>query len=289
MKKSEAMKILGLSEGYTEEQIKQAHRQKVRENHPDRFSDPHEKSAAEERTKLINEARDVLVHRKWEPEFGGSRASGYRPYSQPYTSYRPGTSSSGGYGYGRPGHSANGDDDDPFGNWPFETFVWTSWNDGDGGHTTYGWPGGQRGTGQGASPFDPFSSIFTQVPEKTAEQEAAEAKRELKVVAGVIVAKMAMLALCTLTGTLPVGVLIYMAISIFSAVYYQARGCSSFLIIPIVLIGGPIITYVGRIAIAVWPLAVALCVAAVLYDIGLLRRVYSQYRTTQEKAKVAKN
>ena len=305
MKKSEAMNILGLSAGYTEEQIKQAHRQKIRENHPDRFSDPQKKAEAEEQTKLINEARDVLVNRKWEPEYGGGRASGYNPYSRPYTTYRPGgypggAGSAGGSGYGRPGTGSwqggtgsygwpggSQGDDDPFGNWPFETFVWTSW--GDGGSSSGGWPGGMggnRGAGD-ANPFDPFSSIFTQVPEQTAEQEALEAKRELRVVAGLFLAKMVMLAACTLTGTLPIGVLIYVALSVVFGLFYHARGCSNFLIIPIVLVVGPAFTFLGRILIAVWPIAVALCIIAFIYDIDMLRRAISRYRTTQEKAKVS--
>ena len=305
MKKSEALKILGLSEGYTSEQIKQAHRQKIRENHPDRFSDPAQKTAAEEKTKLINEARDVLVDRKWEPEYGGSRASGYNPYANPYTSYRPGGSRSGGYGYGRPGYGTGGygygrpgyggtgtsDDDDPFGNWPFETFVWTSWNDGE-GSTRYGWPGDQRGAGQGANPFDPFSSVFTQAPEKTPAQEAEEAKRQLKAVAGILIAKMVMLAICTLTMTLPFGVLIYMAVTVIMGLYFhlcKSRGCGNYLIVPIVLISTPAVMAVGRVAVAFWPIAVFLSIAAMLYDIGLLRRVLSQYRTATEKAKVAKD
>ena len=315
MKKSEAMNILGLSAGYTEEQIKQAHRQKIRENHPDRFSDPQKKASAEEQTKLINEARDVLVNRAWEPEYGGGRASGYSPYSRPYTTYRPGGGyaggGSGGAGYGRPGgsswqggtggygwpggtggyrrpgHAGDANDDDPFGNWPFETFVWTSWGDAD-GTGAGGWPGagGSRGAG-GANPFDPFSSIFTQAPEKTAEQEAAEAKREMRVVAGLFLVKMVMLAACTLTGTLPIGVLVYIALSVIFGLFYHARGCSNFLIIPIVLVVGPAFTYLGRILIAVWPFAVALCIIAFIYDVDMLRRSISRYRTTQEKAKVS--
>ncbi|MBO4365481.1 MAG: hypothetical protein J5804_04220, partial [Eggerthellaceae bacterium] len=211
---------------------------------------------------------------------------------------RPGYGT-GGYGYGRPGYgrpdgygTSGTDDDDPFGNWPFETFVWTSWNDGAGGGTRYGWPGGQGGSGQGASPFDTFSSIFTEAPEKTAEQEASEAKRDLKVVAGILAAKMVMLALCTLTGTLPVAVLLYMAITVVMGLYYRAtrgRGCGNYLIIPIVALAVPAVMAVGRMALAIWPLAVFLCIAAVLYDIGMLRRCISQYRTATEKAKVAKD
>lgn len=38
MKKSEALKILGLTDGASDDAIKSAHRKKVRENHPDQFA-----------------------------------------------------------------------------------------------------------------------------------------------------------------------------------------------------------------------------------------------------------
>ena len=60
MKKSEALKILGLSEGASDEDVKKAHRKLVIENHPDKFGqDPQRRAEAEEKTKLINEARDA--------------------------------------------------------------------------------------------------------------------------------------------------------------------------------------------------------------------------------------
>ena len=292
MKKSEALNILGLSAGYTEEQIKQAHRQKIRENHPDRFSDPDKKAAAEEQTKLINEARDVLVNRKWEPEYGGGRTAGYNPYARPYTTYRPTGSGAGGSGYRRPGGTGGAGgygwpggsgDDDPFGNWPFETFVWTSWGDGEG---SGGWQPGGRGTGE--NPFDPFSSIFTQAPEKTADQEAREAKRELQLVSGLFLVKMVMLAACTLTGTLLYGAIAYVVLSVMFGLYYHARSCSSFLAIPVVLVGGFAFASVGRFLLAIPPLLVGLSIASFIYDVDMLRRAISKKRTTQEKAKVAK-
>lgn len=290
MKKSEALKILGLADGYTDEQIKQAHRQKVRENHPDRFSDPQRKAAAEERTKLINEARDVLVRRVWEPEYG-PRVSGYNPYSRPAGSNRPsgaGSSYAGSGSHGASGRSDGRFDDDPFASWPFETFVWTSWGDGTSSGSG-GWPGAEGG-GFGQNPFDAFSSIFTQVPEKTPAEEAAEATRELKWVGGVFAVKLLMLAVCSLTGTIAVGVLVYMAASIIEAVYFnlrQSQGCASFLIVPALVVLVPLAMTIGRVAVAIWPLAVALGAAAVVYDIGLLRRAISKYRTTREKARMA--
>ena len=119
-----------------------------------------------------------------------------------------------------------------------------------------------------------------------------EAKRELQVIVGLFIAKLVLLAVCTLMGpeVLALGVLGYVAITVLTALVMKARsmqGCRGFLFIPILLVGGPALTYVGRIAVAVWPLAVLLCILAVLYDIGLIRRCVSQYRTTSEKAKVA--
>lgn len=302
MKKSEALKILGLSEGYTPDDIKHAHRQKIRENHPDRFTDPKEKAAAEDRTKLINEARDVLEKRKWEPEYGGARASGYSPYGNPYTGYRTGTSNSygygqhgrpSGYGYGGTGSSSygyggsqqgshQGDAGDPFGDWPFETFVWTSWDD--------SWNGGRgRQEGRPTSNWDDwFSSVFTRPPEKTPEQELEEAKRDLKVVGWTFLAKMAMLAICTVTGTLPVGVLVYMAVTLLFAAVFESRGCANSFVGPIaVLVVLPFAASLGRALLVVWPIAVGLCIAAVVYDVSLLHRTWSKYRTAKEKASIS--
>lgn len=85
MKKSEALKILGLSEGASDEDVKKAHRKLVIENHPDKFGqDPQRRAEAEEKTKLINEARDVLINRSWEPEY----ATAGTPYGALF-SYSP--------------------------------------------------------------------------------------------------------------------------------------------------------------------------------------------------------
>lgn len=75
MKKSEALDILGLSDGATDDAVKQAHRKLVIAHHPDKFPlGSKEREDAEEFTKRINEARDVLLK-------GGGRAShsGARP------------------------------------------------------------------------------------------------------------------------------------------------------------------------------------------------------------------
>ncbi|WP_270297258.1 J domain-containing protein, partial [Eggerthella sinensis] len=84
MKKSEALKTLGLSDGATDDEVKQAHRKLVISHHPDKFAlDSPERAEAEEFTKRINEARDVLLNRSWTPEFDPRRDP--RPYAgNPY-------------------------------------------------------------------------------------------------------------------------------------------------------------------------------------------------------------
>ena len=150
MKKSEALNILGLKDGASDDEVKQAHRSKVRANHPDRFTDPAKKAEAEEQTKLINEARDVLLSRKWDPEFG-PRTGGYgNPYGNPYTTYRP----QGGQTWsGWPGSTGGGTGTGGRG-------TWTAWPGGFG----YSWTSGTDADGQGntqrsggpefVSPFD---------------------------------------------------------------------------------------------------------------------------------------
>ena len=85
MKKSEALNTLGLAQGASEEDIKKAHRKLIIENHPDKFGqDEQARAKAEEKTKLINEARDVLLNHSWDPEYSTSGT----PYGAPF-SYNP--------------------------------------------------------------------------------------------------------------------------------------------------------------------------------------------------------
>ena len=145
MKKSEALNTLGLAQGASEEDIKKAHRKLIIENHPDKFGqDEQARAKAEEKTKLINEARDVLLNHSWDPEYSTSGT----PYGAPF-SYNPSA--------GRP-QNAQGN---PFEGWPFtESFVWTTWDE-NGNKTTYTSTGGNpfQGNPFGANPFswtDPF-------------------------------------------------------------------------------------------------------------------------------------
>ena len=82
MKKSVALKTLGLSEGASDEEIKKAHRKLIIENHPDKFGqDAEARAKAEEKTKLINEARDVLLNRSWDPEYASAGTAYGAPFS----------------------------------------------------------------------------------------------------------------------------------------------------------------------------------------------------------------
>jgi curved DNA-binding protein CbpA len=52
--------VLGVKKGCSEAEIKNAYKKQARKSHPDRFSDPTEKSRAEKKMKNLNRACDVL-------------------------------------------------------------------------------------------------------------------------------------------------------------------------------------------------------------------------------------
>ena len=327
MKKSEALKILGLSSPYTEEDIKQAHRKKIRENHPDRFTDPAKKAAAEEQTKLINEARDVLVNRRWDPEYGPRTGTGYGPYSRPYgnpyanpfagygnpyAQYRPGT----GGGQGPFG------DGDPFGGFPFD-FVWTSWDGGGSRQSGQGSPfgaspfdfvwgtgsGGGGGTGTGGrsaagsgNPFDPFSSAFTRKEGDGPEDALKKKRRNLLLMLAFVVAKLALLGAYASSAP-AVGIAAYViATAAFALIkkavehFRKISGCAKMVGIGFLV---PVALMLGRVVIGVFgglatflmrmlPLAIVLAVAGVAYDAVVLRSFFKAYREARRKAGEAK-
>ena len=327
MKKSEALKILGLSSPYTEEDIKQAHRKKIRENHPDRFTDPAKKAAAEEQTKLINEARDVLVNRRWDPEYGPRTGTGYGPYSRPYgnpyanpfagygnpyAQYRPGTG-------GRQGPFGDGD---PFGGFPFD-FVWTSWDGGGSRQSGQGSPfgaspfdfvwgtgsGGGGGTGTGGrsaagsgNPFDPFSSAFTRKEGDGPEDALKKKRRNLLLMLAFVVAKLALLGAYASSAP-AVGIAAYViATAAFALIkkavehFRKISGCAKMVGIGFLV---PVALMLGRVVIGVFgglatflmrmlPLAIVLAVAAVAYDAVVLRSFFKAYREARRKAGEAK-
>lgn len=182
MKKSEALHILGLSEGATEDDIKKAHRKKIIENHPDRFQDSDRKAKAEEQTKLINEARDVLEKGNWDPEF--SSTSYNRPYSNPYGNPYRGT------GYYRPqGSSSNGGSgENPFG---FDPSFWAQWEQDSRGNSA----GGQH-------TYDPFNNPFSaqQTTQNTAERAKAVADRDLRIGFGMLAVKLVVCGVLAVQG-----------------------------------------------------------------------------------------
>ena len=327
MKKSEALKILGLSSPYTEEDIKQAHRKKIRENHPDRFTDPAKKAAAEEQTKLINEARDVLVNRRWDPEYGPRTGTGYGPYSRPYgnpyanpfagygnpyAQYRPGTG----------GRQSPFGDGDPFGGFPFD-FVWTSWDGGGGRQSGQGSPfgaspfdfvwgtgsGGGGGTGTGGrsaagsgTPFDPFASAFTRKEDEGPEDALKKKRRNLLLMLAFVVAKLALLGAYASSAP-AVGIAAYViATAVFALIkkavehFRKISGCAKMVGIGFL---APVALMLGRVVIGVFgglatflmrmlPLAIVLAVAAVAYDAVVLRSFFKAYREARRKAGEAK-
>ena len=265
MKKSEALNILGLSDGASDDEVKKAHRKLVIENHPDKFGqDEAARAKAEEKTKLINEARDVLLSRKWDPEY----ATAGTPYGAPF-SYQP---------YGRPagGSTPGGAGQNPFAGWPFEgaSFVWTTW-DAQGNPHTYRTDSSASGAGQspfnGQNPFrqgapfgkgdpfggrNPFSGRPSDDPFNTAnpftgsipfdfsafgttltpEQLLAKEKKQLRSDLEMIGIKAIICALCCVFSLPALGFYLYAIISIGQGVYKRLSIFSIFLVMPLLLL-----------------------------------------------------
>ncbi len=268
MKKSEALKILGLSDGATDDQVKQAHRKLVIAHHPDKFAlDSKERADAEELTKQINEARDVLLNRSWTPEFDPRRDP--RPYANPYA--HPGYPGSYGDASGRP---AQGGVQDPFAGWPFDqgqtTYVWTSWDD-----------AGSTGT---ANPFDPFAPFRAAEPQKTPAELYAEATRDLKSEALVVVVKLIVLGAAALLGTLATGLFFYVMASVIYGLWKRFGSCLIGLIIPMSLVFAPFIFVIAPKEGAVtMGLGLAFAVA-LLFDVVNLRSRIQMFMATKKAA-----
>lgn len=277
MKKSTALKTLGLSEGATEEDIKKAHRKLIIENHPDKFGqDEKARAEAEEKTKLINEARDVLLNHSWDPEYSTAGTAYGAPFSydpfaaaqgqSPFGQHRQGSYSS------RPGSSRSGFGggyaNDPFAGWPFsESFVWTTW-DSSGKQHTYTAQGSTSGYSNtdsrrasngpayqdpfaGFDPFvNPFSSSFTNRSagpfgdlfnmffgsEKTLEDLLKEAKADLALDVKLIVVKLILLALSLVLSVPATGLYLYTIISIGQGVWKRLRYLSLIFLIPFAML-----------------------------------------------------
>lgn len=274
MKKSEALNILGLSDGATDDEVKRAHRKLVVAHHPDKFAlDSKERAEAEELTKRINEARDVLLNRSWTPEFDPRRDP--RPYANnPYA--HPG------YGApaGRPspgGPSAQ----DPYAGWPFgqgqaapgrTTYVWTSW---DGAQTA-------------GDPFDPFAPFRAAEPRKTPREMLAEATRALKNEAVVVAVKAVVLVAAALLGTTATGLFFYVVVSLVYGLWKRLGSCLIGLIVPIALVGAPFVFLIAPRQGAVTVVLAIAFLAAVLFDVTNLRDRVRAYRAARRAADSAR-
>ena len=287
MKKSEALNILGLKDGATDDEVKKAHRKLVIENHPDKFGDDAAKrDEAEEKTKLINEARDVLISRKWDPEY---RTAG-TPYADPF-SYRPQ------YGGGTQGANPFDPfaDGNPFAGFPFggTTFVWTTYDPFTGKQTTYTTTGSGRpagtttSTNPGANPFGTgsattFRDIFDAA--MPADVLYDEIQKDLKRDYTLIAIKLAILILSIVLGAPGVGVFLWVIGSVGRAVWHNLRYLSLIFLVPLTMLAIIFAPAVRPNAVGVFALLVF--VTAVVYDI---RSILSLRRRAQDaKARMGK-
>lgn len=269
MKKSEALNILGLSGNPTDEQIKKAHRKKVIENHPDRFQDPTQKAKAEERTKLINEARDVLEKGTWDPEFGSgpsARPYGNSPYTNPF----------GAGGYYRPTGQGQGD---PFG---FDPNFWAQWEQDSRGNSA----------GGGQHTYDPFNNPFSaqQTTQSTAERAKMVAERDLRIGFGMLAIKAVICAFLALQGAWLSALTIWAILSfilVASNRLGNMSGCIWLFLLPLFMYFPNMIALltIAQNAPSI-PIIVAVAIIfvwAVAYDIRDLREAVRRWRVTTGK------
>ncbi|MCL2888875.1 MAG: DnaJ domain-containing protein [Eggerthellaceae bacterium] len=274
---------MGLSEGASDDQVKAAHRKKVRESHPDKFAQNSvEYSKAEERTKLINEARDVLLSRKWKPEYT-QRSPYSSPYANPYSGpYRPSGGAASGYpgqgsGYGYPGQgqgSGGFDPSNPFDGWPFGE-----------GRTTWTWTSAD-GAG-GANPFNPFNPFGTSnpfatqpPPQKSAEELKAQAKKDLIRDSVVFLVKVLIAVALALSGSFPFGLFLYVLITAIFAAWKRLKGCASSFFFPIVvvLVLSPVTIILGARAAMLTFVLIIVCAICLFLDVRNILRLIKSYR-----------
>jgi hypothetical protein len=280
MKKSEALNILGLQDGATDDEVKKAHRKLVIENHPDKFGqDEQARNQAEEKTKLINEARDALLTRKWDPEYTTTGT----PYGAPF-SYRP-------YTHSRGTTSPGSSNENPFAGWPFNgaDFVWTTW-DAQGNRHSY-----RPGEGQGpftdrdrGNPFSASNPFTGSIPfdfsafgaSLSLEQMLTREKKSLRTDIELIVVKALILALCCVFSLPAMGFYLYAIISIGQGIYKRLSILSIFLVMPLLLLAFVFMPVANS---PVGLFTIALFAFALGFDISNLRKHYQVISTLKQK------
>ena len=262
MKKSEALNILGLQDGFTDEELKKAHRKKVVENHPDRFQDPAKKAEAEELTKKINEANDVLKSGKWDPEYGPryhTSSYGGAPYRSPYVSYGGGTANAG------PTWVEFEVDPEMFRQWAQQA--------------------AQQQQQQGYDPFNPFVGAY-QPP--TAEQKAERAQQDVKIGLIMLAVKVVLCGLLALNGNIFDAALTWAVITYLLLISSRYGGCSWIVILFLIPIfystAGMLEAAAKQGGIVSGAVIVALFVSALYFDFRDIREAVVRYRKTRKEA-----
>ncbi len=254
MKKSEALKILGLTSGASEDDIKKAHRSLIIEHHPDKFGhDDAQRAQAEEKTKLINEARDVLLNHSWDPEY----ATAGTPYGAPY-SYNP---------YAQTTRSSSANPESPFESWPFsESFVWTTW-DTAGNRTTYTSQGSHTSSSdpfEGYNPFAGFDFSAFIPREPTIKEKLAHAERALRIESNFLTVKVIILALALLLGASATGLYLYTILSIGQGIWKRLRFLSALVLLPFIMLA---LIFTPRANSAIGIVGLILFVCSVIFDV----------------------
>lgn len=265
MKKSEALDILGLQDGFTDEELKKAHRKKVVENHPDRFQDPAKKAQAEELTKKINEANDVLKSGKWDPEYGPryhTSSYGGAPYRSPYVNYGGGTGST--------GPEWVEVDPEMFRRWAQQA--------------------AQQQQAQGYDPFtNPFAGVYTP---PTAEQQAARAEQDVRIGLIMLAIKFVLCGLLALNGNYFDAMLTWSVITYLLLFSSRFGGCSWIVILFLIPVfystAGMLEAAAQAGGVMSAAIIIALFASALYYDFRDVRDAIRRYRVTKKKAEDGK-
>lgn len=265
-------------------------------HHPDKFPlDSKERAEAEELTKQINEARDVLINRSWSPEFDPRRDP--RPYAGNPYAHPTGSA-------GQGGASGQGNPFDPFAGWPFGDATRADHVRVDqlGRHL-------QRCRGFAAlraraerhqvnAPVAPSgrsaASLLSTTPstrlapfraaraqQQTGEEVFARAKKGLRDEALMVAAKVVALAVLSIAGSSATGLFLYVMASIIYGLYKRMGSLLVMLLVPIMIFGAPLIFMLApRNGFVGAPLTVAFLVS-VLFDVQNLRDRIRTYQAAK--------